>query len=153
MRRPAPIKSLADVPQGVLRFSNLYREFTEAGGEELSSDTLKSDLYGSLPSSLRDQLLWHTIDPRMSWDAFREHVSATATRILHYSHQSPVHLADEHRVDALLAELRALGHEAQADVLAVGKRLCANCGKQHAGPCKEPRIPAEERKCWGCGKP
>ncbi len=153
MRRPTPIKTLADVPQGVLRFNNLYREFTEAGGEELNKDALKSDLYESLPSALRDQLLWHTIDPQMSWDAFREHVSATACRILHYSHQSPVHLADEQRVDALLAELRSLGHEAQADVLAVGKRLCPNCGKQHAGPCRAAKVPTEARTCWGCGKP
>ena len=63
MRRPQPIKSLADVPQGVLRFNNLYREFTEAGGEQLTKDTLKSDLYETLPSTLRDQLLSHTIDP------------------------------------------------------------------------------------------
>ena len=154
MRRPVPIKSLADVPQGVLRFNNLYRDFREAGGEEMTKDTLKSDLYETLPSALRDQLLWHTIDPNMSWDAFREHVAATATRILHYSHQSPVHLADESRVNALIAELKALGVEPQADVLAMSgaKRMCANCGKQHAGPCKAARVPAEQRTCWGCGK-
>jgi len=126
MRKPAQIRSLSDVPQGVLRFSNLVREFVEAGGEKLPIESLKSDLYESLPSGLRDQLLWHTISPEMSWDKFKDHISATATRIMHYSHQSPVHLAEEERVGALLAELRSLGRSGDADVLAVAKRLCPN---------------------------
>ena len=67
------------MPQGVLKFSNLIREYREAGGEEIPAQTFKSDLYESLLANLRDQLLWHTISPEMSWDAFREHVTGTAT--------------------------------------------------------------------------
>ena len=69
----------------MLKFSNLYREFLEAGGETLRDEALKSDLYESLPGALRDQLLWHTISPDMTWDKFKDHVVGTAHRILHYS--------------------------------------------------------------------
>ena len=50
MRRPAMIRNVAEVPSGVLQFSNLYREFLEAGVETLKQ-ALKSDLYESLPSA------------------------------------------------------------------------------------------------------
>ena len=166
MRRPAPIRTLADVPQGVLRFSNLYREYREAGGEELPKESLKSDLCESLPAALRDQLLWHTISPEMSWDQFKDHVAGTAHRIMHYSNHSPVHLTDAMatgdleartvQIEQLLGQLRDLDYKVGADgktpdVLAVGgKRLCANCGKSHPGPCKAPKVAPEERRCWNC---
>ena len=155
------IRNVAEVPSGVLKFSNLYLEFLEAGGETLKDEALKSDLYESLPSALRDQLLWHTISPDMLWDKFKDHVVGTAHRILHYSNHSPVHLADERvntgrdaRIEGLLAELKELGGDSSEDVLAIGgKRLCPNCGKTHPGPCRLPRKEPSDRTCWNCGKP
>ena len=94
----------------------------------------------------------------MTWDRFREHVTGTAHRIMHYSHQSPVHHLGGRvtsRAEELLAELRELGHptdKIEGEVLAVGKRLCANCGKSHPGPCRAPKVFVDERKCWNCGE-
>ena len=174
LRAPSTIKSLADVPTALTRFQNLVREFEDAGGDRPPDSSLKSDLFEMLPGQLRDQLLWHASDPTWSFQKFKDHVSTTAERVMHYSSKLPVNVVEQqHDNKAMIAKLEeTMGVNNLEELIAalksrdqrprqqqapkVGAEIrCGNCGmKGHSSQeCRKPKVPLSERPCFLCGKP
>jgi len=69
-----PIKDVESLATGIVEYEAKIRAYKDAGGIGYSSsDEMKSDLKRILPSKLREELLWHSTNPNMNYDALRDH--------------------------------------------------------------------------------
>ena len=94
-----PIKDVEGLLTGIVEYETKLREYKDAGGIcYSSSDEMKSDLERILPQRLREELLWHSTDPNMDYNAFRLHVTPQAAEILRNRRRGDgVHAVDEPR--------------------------------------------------------
>ena len=77
-----PIKTIAEVEQGVAAFENSVHEFTQAGGVPPSDDEMKNDLLRMLPERMQLDLMWQSADKDKSFAQFRDIVVTQSARII-----------------------------------------------------------------------
>ncbi len=83
------IKDLETVAIGVADFEKLLSEYVLAGGPGYDGDDIwKSDLRRILPQKLREDHTILNLDPKISYAAFRGHVSAQTRTLIHLRRQA-----------------------------------------------------------------
>ena len=96
VRNPESIRKLEDVSNGITKFETTLNEYKLAGGSAPSDDDLKSDLLDTLPQEIREQLLWHSTNPEISFDKFKSHIRNMADQILfHRGKLQPVNALED----------------------------------------------------------
>ena len=181
VRNPESIRRLEDVSNGITKFETTLNEYKLAGGSTPNNDDLKSDLLDTLPQEIREQLLWHSTNPEISFEKFKSHIRNMANQILfHRGKTQPINGLDHRKGDypetgedygdefgeAIGAVMRRFGKGyGKGKGLGKGGRdkgggkgndwklKCANCGGEHERrQCTEAEVPVSERLCHGCGE-
>ena len=77
------LRRLEDVEQGIVNFDNTLREYVACGGTMPCDADLKTDLLDSLPTDIRENLLWRTVSGG-PYEDFRNHVRMQANTVLYH---------------------------------------------------------------------
>ena len=182
VKNPPMIKRLEDISEGVVHFEAIMKNYRLAGGSPPEGVELKNDFLETLPSNIRELLMWRATEVNESFEAFTRHVCTTANSILFHQskNSSSINLAEEPKED---------DDEYEREIMAINKRFpgrprlafqrkpggggngdnggrrpanappgdrpvkCANCGGPHqAVDCPKPKVELKDRPCHNCGK-
>jgi len=77
-----PTKDLEGVPEGVAKFEQTLKEYSDAGGDNPSDRQKKSDLGAAARGGLCEERLWRSAKLDESFEDFKDFVTSQATNIL-----------------------------------------------------------------------
>ena len=110
------IKRLEDISEGVVHFEAIMKNYRLAGGSPPEGVELKNDFLETLPSNIRELLMWRATEVNESFEAFTRHVCTTANSILFHQskNSSSINLAEEPKED---------DDEYEREIMAINKRF------------------------------
>ncbi len=82
VKNPPKIGSLQDIDSGITRFESIMRDYRMAGGSPPEGIELKNDFLETLPSEIREGLMWRATEVNETFAQFTAHVRSTANAIL-----------------------------------------------------------------------
>ncbi len=78
VKNPPLIKSLEEVPLGIVRFEKIMADYEAAGGDLPGPREMKEDLLKTLPQNFREQLMWRATSEDVDFEQFAEHIKRVA---------------------------------------------------------------------------
>ncbi len=82
VKNPPSIRSLEEIPLGVIRFEKIMTDYKAAGGDVPGTQEMKEDLLKTLPQGFREQLMWHATSDDVTFDQFAEHIKKVSYDLL-----------------------------------------------------------------------
>ena len=181
MKNQQGINKLEDVPSGITKFMAIMKAYKDVGGTPPEGHELKTDFLDTLPSEVREQLMWRVNNTDEPFASFTEHVRATCQSILfHRGKYAPINRVEPELQGAepddtgfdeeINAVMRRWGKKPGGDgrpgkgagrgdrpprAAAEGGRdlKCTNCGGPHmAESCSKPKLAISDRPSRTCGK-
>ena len=183
VRNPPAIHKLEDVAMGIARFENLMKDYKAAGGKVPDDGDLKEDLVNSLPQEIRENLLWRASGEETFAAFKNHIRTTANSMLYHRGKMTPLNsFQEEDHVnegedweynEAIAAVHKKFGkgggggggYRYEPRTFTKGKSKgdkgdgkgtlrCGNCGAEHSTRnCTKPRLPNEQRLCFGCGEP
>ncbi len=161
VKQPPQITKIEDVASGMLKYSNLLKDYKAVDGILPSEGEQKIDLLGTLPQELRENLMWRAVNkPKEPLTDFMNHVRATANEVLFHRGKLPNSINAVHAGEVnqyVLPVDASIPSTAQQSVTGLEEAISAVMGRMGFKPNqagrREPSRKFNDRpqKCPNCG--